>query len=224
LLKRTAKVKLLLTGAKVCLSVLIRYFCNQLKGEVIINTAMITQENFEKQLCVPISKRLVLELSNILSVQGFPLSQLINLTFLPKKQTAFRASWILENLLITNQLDYLDDLRYFFSCFRNVHHSSCQRHYAKIAMHLTNSDNSPHVKSALVAIDLNPVAEQCFDWLIDQKVNIAVKCFAAETLFNLRQRYDWINDDLGNQLSFLKRNSSAGLQAKIKKLLDQLVI
>ena len=75
------------------------------------------------------------------------------------------------------------------------------------------------IRSKLAAIDMEVVVEQCFDWLIDPKVKIAVKVFAADTLFNLCDRYDWIKDELANQVLFMLRDGGPAIQSRGKKLL-----
>jgi hypothetical protein len=69
---------------------------------------------------------------------------------------------------------------------------------------------------------MEPVIEQCFDWMIDPKVLIAVKVHVAETLFNMHNRYPWIAEELTSQLQFLMKNGSAAIQARGKKLLKSL--
>ena len=69
---------------------------------------------------------------------------------------------------------------------------------------------------------MEPIVEQCFDWMIDPKVLIAVKVFSAEALFNLRHRYPWISGELTEQLQFLMRDGSAAIQARGRKLLEKL--
>jgi len=83
---------------------------------------------------------------------------------------------------------YEQDLEYLLSRITEVKNASCQRHYAKMLMHIT-SPKAPNNIQQKVLDDMEPVVEQCFDWMIDPKVKIAVKVFTSETLFNLRYRY-----------------------------------
>jgi hypothetical protein len=179
-------------------------------------------DNLLKKISNTIGKAKVLELSRILKEDNFALRDLIDLTFYPDKAIAFRASWILENVFLQNPIRYENDLEFLISKVKDVKYDSCQRHYVKIMMHITNPKTIPSIKNKIAKLDLEPVAEQCFDWMIDPKVKIAVKCFAAETLFNLRERYPWIKEELANQIHFLMRNGSPGIQARGKKLLAQL--
>jgi hypothetical protein len=89
-------------------------------------------------------------------------------------------------------------------------------------MHITSPKAPLRIQQKLAVIDLQPVVEQLFDWMIDPKVLIAVKVFAAEALFNMRNRFSWIPDELTNQIQFLMRNGTAAIQSRGRKLLAQL--
>lgn len=175
-----------------------------------------------KQISSTIGKTRVLELSRILREENFALRNLIDLTFYPDKDVAFRAAWILENVFLQDPARYENELEYLMSRIKDVKHASCQRHYSKILMHITDSKAIQPIKEELANINMEHAVEQCFDWMIDPKVKIAVKCFASEVLFNLRERYPWIKDELASQIKFLMHNGSAGIQARGKRLLAQL--
>ncbi|NNU33071.1 hypothetical protein HK413_00640 [Mucilaginibacter sp. S1162] len=114
------------------------------------------------------------------------------------------------------QLDYL------LAGIDKVKHPGPQRHYAKIVMHITDAGAPQIIKDKVATMDFKPVVEKLFDWMIDPKVKIAVKAFAAEALFNLRHRYDWITGELANQLQFMMRDGSPAIQVRGKKLLKDL--
>ncbi len=182
---------------------------------------MISQSELIKQISSTIGKPKVIELSCILKEQ-FALRDLIDITFYADKNIAFRAAWILENVFLNDPARYETDVEYLLLRLRDIKHASCQRHYAKIIMHLTHPKTIPAIKNKLQTLDLEHAAEQCFDWMIDPKVKIAVKVFAAEALFNLRGRYPWIQEELANQIRFLMRNGSPAIQVRGKKLLAML--
>jgi len=180
---------------------------------------MISKDELIKQISTALGKLRVLKLGQILSEQQFALRDLIDVTFYPDKVIAFRASWILENVLLAHPLKYEADLEYWLSRFKEVKYPGPQRHYAKLLMHLTDPGMLPAITAKLQTLDLEPAVEQCFDWMIDPKVKIAVKVFASEALFNLRQRYPWVAEELENQIRFLMRNGSPAIQSRGKKLL-----
>jgi hypothetical protein len=180
---------------------------------------MITQAQLIKQISNTMGKTKVLELSRILKEQQFALHDLIDLTFYADKDIAFRAAWILENIFLKDPVRYETDLEYLISHIKDVQYESCKRHYAKILMHITDPKALPVIKDKLQQLDLEPAVEQCFDWMIDPKVKIAVKVFASEALFNLQQRYPWVKEELIEQIKFLMRNGSAAIQTRGRKLL-----
>jgi hypothetical protein len=183
---------------------------------------MINKEELIAQISGTIGKTKVLELSRILKEERFALRDLIDLTFYTDRDIAFRAAWILENIFLQDPTRYEADLDYLVSRIKEVKHASCQRHYAKIMMHITGKRTPAIIQQKLEGINLEPVVEQCFDWMIDPKVLVAVKVFSSEALFNLRKRYPWIKEELTNQIKFLMRNGTAAIQSRGRKLLRSL--
>ena len=89
-------------------------------------------------------------------------------------------------------------------------------------MHITSPKAPQSIQTALQEIDLEPVIEQLFEWMIEPKVKIAVKVFASEALFNMRTNYDWLTEELANQIKFLMRDGKMAIQTRGKKILKQL--
>ncbi|SDS78134.1 hypothetical protein SAMN05216490_1800 [Mucilaginibacter mallensis] len=182
----------------------------------------MTQTELIQQLSVTFGKTKVNKLAVILKERNFALRDLIDTTFNPDKTIAFRAAWLLENVFVADPGFYLTDLDYLLTRFKDVTYPSCQRHYAKIMMHITSPKTPVQIKEQIQSSGMEAVIDQCFDWMINPKVLIAVKVHAAEALFNLRDRYPWIAEELANQLQFLMKNGSAAIQARGKKLLAKL--
>ncbi|OKS85786.1 hypothetical protein [Mucilaginibacter polytrichastri] len=183
---------------------------------------MLTKNQLLEQINATMDKTKVLELTGMVQHKNFKLRDLIELTFYDNKKIAFRAAWLLENVFLKHPGFYLADLEYLVTCFPQIHHGSCKRHYAKIAMHITAPNALPIIKQHLLEIDMEPVINQCFEWVIDPKVLVAVKSFATEALFNMRHRYPWVAEELSAQLAYLMRNGSAAIQSKGQKLLGYL--
>jgi len=183
---------------------------------------MISKDELIKRITGTIGKNRVLELTRLLKEHDFALRDLIDITFHADRAIAFHAAWILENAFLQDQEKCVDDLEYWLSRIKEIKHESCQRHYVKIAMQVTGKKAPKVIREKVQSLDMEPVVEQCFDWMIDPKVKIAVKCFAAEALFNLRVRYPWIKEELANQLHFLMRNGTAAIQSRGKKLLGMI--
>jgi hypothetical protein len=183
---------------------------------------MLTRDELIKQISATMVKTKVLKLSAILRKEQFALPDLVDITFHPDKNIAFRAAWILENLFLQKPASYLDDMDYLISRIKDVNNPSCKRHYAKIVMHITSPKAPDLIQQKLAEFDLEPVVEQLFDWLIDPKMLIAIKVFATQALFNMRKQFPWITEELANQIQFLMRDGSAAIQSRGRKLLSQL--
>lgn len=175
-----------------------------------------------KQISGTIGKPKVVKLSRMLAKNSTSPADLIAVTFHADKGIAFRAAWLLENMFLQNPECLLPYLSHFVNCMKKVKNPGCKRHYAKILMHLTAPNAPQQVRQYIQDINLEPGVEQCFDWIIDPNVLVAVKSFAAEALFNMRHRYPWIADELPNQLEFLMRDGSAAIQSKGRRLLSYL--
>ncbi len=183
---------------------------------------MLTSDELIKEISITMVKTKVVKLSAIIKEQQFSIHDLIDITFHPDKNIAFRAAWILENLFLQKPESYIEDLEYLISRVKDVDNPSCKRHYAKILMHITAPKAPASIKQKLAEIDPEPVVEQLFEWLIDPKILIAVKVFAAEALFNIRNRYNWIAEELANQVRFLMRDGTAAIQSRGRKILSRL--
>ena len=183
---------------------------------------MVTIDQLIEQITPSIGKTKVLSLCKVLRENEFDLSDLVNLTFHNDRGIGFRAAWVLENLFLSSPIYYLEDIAYLLSKIKNIENPACKRHYAKIILNLTDKKAPAAIKKLIEKLDLEPVVEQCFDWAIDPEVKIAVKVFALESLYNLSNRYIWIRHELANQIQFLMRNGSPGIQSKGNKLLKLL--
>lgn len=183
---------------------------------------MLGADELIKEISTTLVKKKVVKLIAILQEEQFRLPDLIDITFYPDKNIAFRAAWLMENLLFQRPESYLDNMEYLLLRIKGVTNHSCKRHYAKILMHITSAKAPESIQNKLAGIDFEPAVEQLFDWMIDPKVLVAVKVFAAQALFNIRIRYPWITEELANQIQFLMRNGSAAIQSRGKKLLSQL--
>lgn len=182
----------------------------------------ISHDELLYQISQTLGKNKVIELTAILHHQKFDLADLLSITLYPEKQIAFRAAWIMENLYFVDPLRFVDAIDTIIANFLIIANQSCQRHYSKILIHLTGKKADKVIKAKLLQIDLEPVAERCFDFLIDPAAPIAVKVFAMELAFNLRARYDWIPNMLAEQIRILVTIGGPGIRSRGLRLLTQL--
>ena len=183
---------------------------------------MLTNNQLIKELSADPTKGFIERLAVTLREQHYNIDHLTDLTFHPDAQVGFRAAWLLDTMILAAPELYIGNLEYFIKRMGEVTNASCKRHYTRIMMNLTAPNAPEAIKAKLASLDLEVVVEQCFDWIIDPKVKVAVKVFAADTLFNLCGRYDWIKEELTNQVQFMMRDGGAAIQSRGKKLLKSL--
>jgi hypothetical protein len=179
---------------------------------------MLTTDDIIKQLTNNRTKGFVDRLAVTLREEKFDLNKLIDLTFIAEDKISFRAVWLLDATILGQPELYIDNLPYLVLRMKDVRNASCKRQYARIMMFLTAHNAPASVKIKMQAIDMEHIVEQCFDWMIDPQIKVAVQVFAAGTLFNLRHRYDWITDELTNQLQFMLRDGGPAVQSAGKRL------
>lgn len=146
---------------------------------------------------------------------------LIDLSFDPQKELAFRASRVLEQLLYYRLDDLIQSLPEFIAGFLIQKNRSCQRHFSKIMMYLVDLDSIPEINSIL-AKNREHLVEITFDWLIDPETPVAVKVNCMDILFPFAKEQSWIKDELRSQVQFLLNNGSAALQSRGKRILKKL--
>lgn len=183
---------------------------------------MLSQDQLIQELYKTFGKTKIAKLTAIVNEESLDVDALIDLTFHTDKTLGFRAMWLLDSVMLSDIARYSVNLKYFLSRIKEVNNESCKRHYARIMMFMTSTKAPDVVKKALGEIDLEDTVDEFFDWIIHPKVKPAVKIFAADALFNLSERYDWIAEELANQMEFLMRNSGPAIQVRGKKLLAAL--
>lgn len=184
---------------------------------------MFDKETLTARLAARSAKNWVIALCAELNEQGFILTDLLDLTLHKDGQIAFHAAWLLDTVVEDDLDNYIFEIVQFITYSERITHHSCQRHYARIFMHFTAAaKKSNMIRLKLAQTNLEPMVERCFDWLIDPKTKVAVKAFSSEVLCNVSGRYDWIAEELQNQLHFLMNNGSPAIQSTGRRLLSKL--
>lgn len=146
---------------------------------------------------------------------------LIELSLFPRSEIAFRASWILEQLVHFRWEDLVPSLPDLISVYLRQENRSCQRHFTKIMMYLTHPESSQYIKS-LIDSNQDKIIERTFEWLIDPETPVAVKVNCMDILLNLRSGSEWIPDELRSQVQYLLKDGSAAVQSRGKRILKKL--
>jgi hypothetical protein len=146
---------------------------------------------------------------------------LIDLSFDPPKELAFRASWVLEQFLYSRFDDLLKSLPEFIAGFLIQKNRSCQRQFSKIMMYLVYLESIPEIDS-IIGKNKEQIVEITFDWLIDSETPVAVQVNCMDILFPFAKEQSWIQDELRSQVQFLLKDGSAALQSRGKRILKKL--
>ena len=147
------------------------------------------------QLLMAISKPLLKDrIIQLASGDSCHVSDLILLSSYPVGEIAFRASRILEHVLYFQPEQFIPYVSDFINIYTLQKNHSCQRHFTKILMYLTNL-RSQSIMPALADPDAGQLIVTTFEWLIEPETPVAVKVNWIDILFNLRNRFSWISAD-----------------------------
>lgn len=169
-----------------------------------------------------LSKKRVEELAKIIVESGFSIEELIDLTFHSEEQVGFRASWILETVYINHSTRFISHIDYFLKRFPQQQNPSSRRHFGKILSLMTHKKVINPIKEIINHYETDKLVETVFNWLIDDKVPVAVKSHGLNILANLTSKHDWIKNELIETMDFLIDKESIAFYAKVKQIRKQL--
>lgn len=135
---------------------------------------------------------------------------------------AFRAAWVLEYIATHHPERFMPVFGTFMSRLPEQQNHSCQRHFTKILMHVTRPDAPALYQEARGTINGEQVVDTIFSWLIASRTPVAVQVNCMDILFNMRNEFEWIAEELAQQTAFLMKDGSAALQSRGKKILAKL--
>jgi hypothetical protein len=93
----------------------------------------MTKEELLKEISQTLNKTRADKLASLsATTQG--IKQLLEFTFYPKKEIAFRSAWILENVYFKYPADFRPCLNDFSNAYCLQKNLSCQRHFTKMMM------------------------------------------------------------------------------------------
>lgn len=169
-----------------------------------------------------LQKTKVEKLAAIAAEGGYPVKELIDLSFCPDEQIGFRAAWILEHVYSGYPERFLPQISYFLAKLPVQTNLSALRHYVKILAFLTNRKASAEVRKMIADYNTDPIVEIVFSWLISDQIPVAVKSHCLNILANLVPKHPWIKDELIETMDFLVDKESIGFFAKVKQIRKQL--
>ncbi|MGB4776153.1 MAG: hypothetical protein WBP45_13325 [Daejeonella sp.] len=169
-----------------------------------------------------LNKAKVKRLADAVGEEEDLISDLLDLSFYREREIAFRAAWILEQVEINFTDMFLPIVPKFLKVYPDQMNLSCQRHYTKIMMNLTNQKAIKGYQAVIWSVEIDPIIECTFEWLINPETSVAVCVNCMDILFNLKNRGKWISEELKAQTEFLMRNGGPAIQSRGKKIIQEL--
>ena len=171
-----------------------------------------------KKLTKPISKKDAVKIALNMDCSA---KDLIEFSLNPLNEFAFRSSWILEQVFYLRKDSFILYIENFIAAYFQQENHSCQRHFTKIMMTLTQTQSN-NFQFDCIDKSQNQIIETTFDWLINPKTPVAVKANCMDILMHLSRNHVWIADELCSQVQFLLKDGSAAIQSRGKRILDKL--
>jgi hypothetical protein len=167
------------------------------------------KHHYQKQKTIDLAKQVE---SGFISI-----NDVLQLCFHQNQQIAFRAAWLLEYAETEAPYVFKQLVRHFLELYKIVDNASVQRHFSKIGMRLVHRNWKDFYQ--LTAEDLSALLEPSFDWLINPKVPVAVKCNCLDIIYALSDEQDWTLEELKVVLQDFLTSSSPALISRAKRVL-----
>ncbi|HCT29408.1 MAG TPA: hypothetical protein DIW31_01425 [Bacteroidales bacterium] len=139
------------------------------------------------------------------------------------EKLSFHAAWVLENALTSNPDIFSLNLSKIIELIPTIKNSSAQRHFSKLLnIAMSNCSKNIFPKDAcelLKNVDMEPIVETCFEWLIDKNSKPAVKAHCMDILLFLTMRYEWIKEELPYVIEHQLIDATLGVENKGRKIL-----
>lgn len=182
------------------------------------------KERLIERLQFLMGKKDVLTLAQLFADMEDGVPILFDLCQSENEKLSFHAAWVLENLLTSHPDLFGLSLSRIVELIPTVKSPSLQRHFSKLlnrALEDCAKDRLP--KDAcrrLKAMDMEPIVETCFEWLIDRETKPAVKAHCMDILYHLSKRYAWIAEELPYVIEVQIIDGTPGVTSKGRKMLD----
>ncbi|MDP3436952.1 MAG: hypothetical protein Q8S04_06895, partial [Bacteroidales bacterium] len=124
----------------------------------------------------------------------------------------FRSAYILEYVYFYDCNFFNDFYPHFFNLFPKVQNESSKRHFAKIMTDILK--NRRYIGSNE---QYEAIASACIEWIINDRVRVAVQVWSIETLIMLKSKVPFVNEILEELLDQLSFNPTPGMVVRLRK-------
>ncbi len=140
-------------------------------------------------------------------------TQALEMAWDPDPRVAFRIFWGLEHAFFLDPGSFAPHTGQFLDTFIHATNPSAMRHCVNILWGMLRRGTVLAPQSA------GPIAEKCFDLLIDPKMKVAVKARAMDILMSLAPSIPWVGEELEATVRAQMPGASPGLSNKGSKIL-----
>ena len=163
------------------------------------------------------------DLSTIGGDPGIPIVGLHDLCYdTAHPKLAFRAAWVLEYIAVHHPDRFVPIVKSFLTKLAEQKNRSCQRHFTNILIRITHPNAHKGYREVLQSADREQLVETVFSWFIDPDTPVAIQANCMDVLLHMSSEFEWISEELKQQIAFLLRNGSAAIQSRGKKVLAKL--
>jgi hypothetical protein len=166
------------------------------------------------------SKNDILYLTELVNKDKIDIVNVLELCEKGDAKLVFRAAWLLENVVFNFPELFKKNLRQFLDSYQFQENESAQRHFSKIAMRI--SEKKWMVYYQLTYSDLENCLNTSFEWLINPKTQVAVKCNCIDIIYHLLEYEDWMLEELKLILEKNLLSNSPALLSRTKKILKKI--
>ena len=124
----------------------------------------------------------------------------------------FRAAYVFDFIYFSDNTIFNRYYPEFFSLFPLVTNESTKRHFSRIM-----SDILTYDKYISDSTNYDAIAAACVDWIINERVRVAVQVWAVECLIRLKDRVEWVPDLLYDMLDKLSIKPSPGMIVRLRR-------
>ncbi|NOU18855.1 MAG: hypothetical protein HOO91_14975 [Bacteroidales bacterium] len=182
------------------------------------------KERLIERLNFVMGKKEVLALAEIFADIDDGVSILFELCKSENETLSFHAAWVLENVLTANPYLFALSLSKIVEAIPNIKNPSVQRHFSKLLniaiADCLNNRLPKDVCQLLKKLDMEPVVEKCFEWLMNPETKAAVKAHCMDILYYFSNRYEWIAEELPYVIELQIIDGTPGIINKGKKVLE----
>jgi len=176
------------------------------------------KERLIERLKYVMCKKDVIALAKLFSEMNDGVSILFKLCQSKDEKLSFHSAWVLENVLSSNIGLFSISIPFIVDQLPRIKNPSTRRHFSKLLnMAMIACEKNLFPKDAcrlFMKLDMEPVIETCFEWLLDVDTKPAIKAHCMDILVYLSEKHEWIKDELPHVIELQMIDGTPGIIAK----------